>query len=323
MRVLQELVRMAQPAVLGVLADEFAPLVTPLKSKFVYYPFSEVKEQAVFLAEKGASIRGVVMDVACKVNKDLLSKLPNLEIVSAFSVGTDNVDLQFCKQRGVVVTNTPDVLTDDVADLALVLTLATMRQIAAADRYVREGKWLAKPYPLTTQVSRKRVGIVGLGRIGVAIAKRFEGFGCSIRYWSRSEKKEFPYKYSSTITDLARDSDILIVVCALTPETTGVINREVLDALGPKGYIVNVARGPVINQAELVKALIEGRIGGAGLDVFEKEPHIPEELFKLDNVVLQPHVGSGTHETRQMMADLVVSNLEAHFSGKPVLTRVV
>ncbi|CAM6093592.1 unnamed protein product [Calypogeia fissa] len=314
---------MAQPAVLGVLFNEFPPLVTPLKSKFVYYPFSEVQEKAVFLAEKGESIRGLVVDVACKVSEDLLSKLPNLEIVSAFSVGTDNVDLQLCKQRSVVVTNTPDVLSDDVADLALALTLTTMRQIAAADRYIRDGKWLDRPYPLTTQVSGKRVGIAGLGRIGVAIAKRFEGFGCSIRYWSRSEKKEFPYKYSPTITDLAKESDILMVVCALTPETTGVVNREVLDALGPKGYVINVARGPVINEAELVKALVEGRIAGAGLDVFEKEPYVPEELLKMDNVVVQPHVGSGTVETRKAMADLVVANLEAHFSGKPVLTRVV
>ena len=172
------------------------------------------------------------------------------------------------------------------------------------------------------QVSGKRVGIVGLGRIGTAVAKRAEAFGCTISYHGRSLKPSVPYRYYPNVRDMAADSDVLIISCPLTQETKGIINREVLDALGPSGFLVNVARGSIVNEAELVKALVEGRLGGAGLDVYENEPHVPEKLFTLDNVVLAPHVGSATWETRRNMAALVVANLEAHFSGKPLITPV-
>lgn len=269
------------------------------------------------------SIRALVGNTVVGASAPLIDALPHLEIVSSFSVGLDKIDLPRCRQRGIAVTYTPDVLTDCTADTALSLLLACMRCIPAADRFVRQGLWpVEKNFMLTTKASGKRVGIVGLGRIGMAIAKRAEAFGCPIAYQGRSAKPSIPYKYYSTATELAANSDVLIIACPLTDETKGSINREVLDALGPSGFLINIARGPIVDEAQLVKALVEGRLGGAGLDVFENEPQVPQELMSLDNVVMTPHVGSLTWETRRAMADLVVANLEAHFSGKPLLTPV-
>ncbi|KAG6553482.1 hypothetical protein Mapa_004394 [Marchantia paleacea] len=295
-----------------------------LKSRFENLYIWEQPDPGAFLQEKGALIRGVITGMKPWVNKELLDKLPNVEIVSSNTVGLDKVDVSLCKERGVSVTNTPDVLTDCTADTALALLLACMRQIPAAHQYVCEGRWLKEgDYPFTSKVSGKRVGVVGLGRIGAAIGKRLEGFGCPISYYSRSKKSQYPqYNYYNSVVELARNSDVLIVACALEKATTKIINREVLDALGPKGFVVNIARGPVIDQAELVKALVEKRVAGAGLDVFENEPEVPNELLSMENVVVQPHVGSATVETRGVMANLVVENLIAHFSGKPLLTPV-
>ncbi|KAL2652565.1 hypothetical protein R1flu_020693 [Riccia fluitans] len=316
---------MAKPTVLHI-AD--VPLVPELQNEFIakfeHYYIWEQKDRGRFFQEKGSLIKGIVTDTKGWVNKELLQNLPNVEIVSSYSVGLDKVDLGLCKERGIVVTNTPDVLTDCTADTALALLLACMRQIPAAHRYVCEGKWpIHGDFPYTTKVSGKRVGVVGLGRIGAAIAKRCEGFGCKISYYARSKKSDYPhYSYYNNVVELAKNSDILIAACALTKETTKIINREVLDALGPKGYVVNIARGPVMDEAELVKALVEKRLAGAGLDVFVNEPEVPKELLDMDNVVLQPHVGSATVETRTEMATLVVRNLIAHFSGQPLLTPV-
>ncbi|BFI25285.1 hypothetical protein MPTK2_1g19670 [Marchantia polymorpha subsp. ruderalis] len=295
-----------------------------LHSKFENLFIWEQADPAAFLAEKGASIRGVVTGVRPWVNQELLDKLPNVEIVSSNTVGLDKVDVSLCKERGVSVTNTPDVLTDCTADTALALLLACMRQIPAAHQYVCDGRWPKEgDYPVTNKVSGKRVGVVGLGRIGAAIGKRLEGFGCPISYYSRSKKPQYPeYNYYNSVVELARNSDILVVACALEKATTKIINREVLDALGPTGFVVNIARGPVIDEAELVKALVEKRVAGAGLDVFVNEPEVPKELLNMANVVVQPHVGSATYETRNAMANLVVENLVAHFSGKPLLTPV-
>ncbi|XP_057969329.1 glyoxylate/hydroxypyruvate/pyruvate reductase 2KGR-like [Malania oleifera] len=215
------------------------------------------------------------------------------------------------------------VLTEDVADLAIALMLATLRRICESDRYVRSGAWKRGDFKLTTKFTGKSVGIIGLGRIGLAIAKRAEAFDCPISYYSRSEKPDSNYKYYPSVVELASNCDILVVACALTQETHHIVNREVIDALGPKGILINIGRGPHVDEAELVPALVEGRLGGAGLDVFEHEPEVPEELFGLDSVVLLPHVGSGTVETRKAMADLVIGNLEAHFGNKPLLTPVV
>ncbi|KAH9300967.1 hypothetical protein KI387_012550, partial [Taxus chinensis] len=291
-----------------------------LESRFTVYKLWEAADKQVFLGELGDSIHAVVGNTVTGADAELIESLPKLEIVSTFSVGLDKVDLAKCKEKKIAVTNTPDVLTDDVADLALGLMLSTLRQICAADRYARQGLWPKAEYKLATKLSGKNVGIIGLGRIGLAIAKRAEAFGCKIAYHSRSEKPEINFTYYSSIVDLAASSDVLVVACPLTKETYHVIDGNVIDALGPKAILVNIGRGPLVDEKELVKALVEARLGGAGLDVFENEPHVPKELFDMDNVVLLPHVGSATWETRKDMADLVIGNLEAYFSKKPLLT---
>lgn len=254
---------------------------------------------------------------------EMIDALPFLEIVVSHSSGLDKIDLDRCRKRGIRVTYTPDALTDEVADTAMLLILATSRRICAAHDYVRSGEWKNADFKLTAKFSGKSVGIIGLGRIGSAIAKRAEGFGCSIGYHSRSPKPNSRYKYYSSVIDLAADSQILVVSCALTHETHHIVNRGVMDALGRDGIVVNIARGSHIDQAELISALAEGRLGGAGLDVLEHEPQVPDVLAGLDNVVFSPHVGGSTFETREAMADLVVENLEAHFSNRPLLNPVI
>ncbi|KAL6584657.1 hypothetical protein OROMI_003946 [Orobanche minor] len=294
-----------------------------IDKRFKLFRYWTQPKQREFLAQHGDSIRAIVGNATAGSNAELIEALPKLEIVSSFSVGLDKIDLNKCKEKGIRVTNTPDVLTDDVADLAIGLMLAVLRRICECDKYVRSGAWKNGDFKLTSKFSGKRVGIIGLGRIGLAIAKRAEGFDCPISYCSRSKKPNTNYKYYTSVLELASHCDILVVACALTPETRHIVNREVLNALGPKGVLINIGRGPHVDEPELVSALVEGRLGGAGLDVFEKEPEVPEQLFGLDNVVLVPHVGSGTVETRKVMADLVLGNLEAHFANKPLLTPVV
>ncbi|KAK1663313.1 hypothetical protein QYE76_051472 [Lolium multiflorum] len=280
--------------------------------------------RADFLRANAAAIRAVVGNAGYNADAALIDALPALEIVASFSVGVDRVDLARCRDRGIRVTNTPDVLTDDVADLAVGLAIAALRKIPQADRYVRAGLWKAKgDYTLTTRFSGKRVGIIGLGRIGLAVATRVEAFDCPVNYYQRTKKEHPNYTYYPSVVELAANSDVLVVACPLNEQTRHIVNREVIEALGPKGVLINIGRGPHVDEPELVSALVEGRLGGAGLDVFEDEPNVPEALFTLDNVVLVPHVGSGTHETRQAMADLVLGNLEAHVLKKPLLTPVV
>ncbi|KAF4360191.1 hypothetical protein CsatB_001915 [Cannabis sativa] len=298
-------------------------LETELEKRFNLFKLWTLPNKTQFIKENAESVRAIIGNSFSGADADTISTFPNLEIVSSFSVGMDKVDLKLCKEKGIRVTNTPDVLTDDVADLAIGLMLAVLRRLCESDRYVRAGKWKKGDYKLTTKFTGKRVGIIGLGRIGLAISKRAEAFSCPIAYYSRSEKPGVSYKYYPTVKELAANSDILVVACALTEETRHIVNREVIDALGTKGVLINIGRGPHVDEPELVSALVEGRLGGAGLDVYQNEPEVPEELFGLENVVLLPHVGSGTIETRQAMADLVVGNLEAHFLKKPLLTPVV
>ncbi|XP_031277754.1 glyoxylate/hydroxypyruvate reductase A HPR2 [Pistacia vera] len=294
-----------------------------LEKRFNLFKFWNFPDKTQFLNTHKNSIRAVVGNATAGADAELIEALPKLEIVASFSVGLDKVDLGKCKEKGIRVTNTPDVLTEDVADLAIGLSLAVLRRLCESDRYVRSGKWKKGDYKLTTKFTGKTVGIIGLGRIGMAIAKRAEAFSCPISYYSRTEKADLKYKYYPSVVELASNCHILIVACPLTEETRHIINREVIDALGPKGVLINIGRGPHVDEPELVSALVEGRLGGAGLDVFEHEPYVPEELFGLENVVLTPHVGSGTVETRKEMADLVLGNLEAHFLNKPLITPVV
>jgi lactate dehydrogenase-like 2-hydroxyacid dehydrogenase len=252
----------------------------------------------------------------------LMDALPKLEIISNFGVGVDSIDLDAARKRGIIVTNTPDVLNDCVADTAMALTVNVMRKFPQAEGYLRAAHWAAKgAYPLTTSLGGKTMGVLGLGRIGEAIAQRAQAFGMKIRYHNR-KKKDVPYPYDADPATLAKNSDLLMVVTPGGPETEKLVNAKVLDALGPEGYLVNIARGSVVDEPVLLKYLQEKKIAGAGLDVFADEPRVPPAFFSLDNAVLLPHVGSATTETRTAMGNLQVDNLLAHFAGKPVLTRV-
>ena len=256
------------------------------------------------------------------VDAGYMDRLPRLEIIANYGVGYDTVDAAEAGRRGIVVTNTPDVLTEEVADLAIGLMLATIRQLPQADRYLREGKWLARPFPLTATLRGRTVGILGLGRIGKSIAKRLEAFGLEIAYHGRSPQADVPYRYYPTLAGMAHDVHILMVVAPGGPETKHIVNAEVLEALGPEGVVVNVGRGSVVNERALIDALKARTILTAGLDVFEDEPRVPQELIALDHVVLLPHVGSGSVHTRNAMGQLVVDNLVSWFSGKGPLTPV-
>jgi len=280
------------------------------------------EEHAAVLAKLAPTTRFMATSGFYGATKEQIAALPKLEIISCFAVGLDSVDVAYATSKGIAVTNTPDVLNDDVADLAILLMLATARRLVQGDRYVRSGDWVKKgAMALAQKVSGKRLGILGLGRIGKAIAKRAEAFGMSIAYHGRSPQTDVPYAYHPTLVGLAANVDALIVICPGGKETYRIVNADVMKALGPTGILVNVARGSVVDEPALVKALQDGTLGGAGLDVFEAEPKVPEELFSMDQVVLAPHVGSATNETRGAMADLVVNNLLAHLAGRPLLTR--
>lgn len=268
-------------------------------------------------------IRAIAASGESKLGPSLIERLPALEIISVMGVGYDGIDVEAAKARGVVVTHTPEVLNDDVADLALALLLAAARQVPAADRYVRSGDWARSgPMPLARKVSGARLGLVGMGRIGQAIAQRAAAFGMSIAYTARN-RREVPYRYLPSAAALAAEVDFLVVITPGGAATRHLIDAEVLAALGNRqGILVNVARGSVIDEAALVDALQRGVIGGAGLDVFENEPNVPDALRALPHVVLTPHVGSGTGQTRQAMADLAFENLAAHFAGRAPPTPV-
>lgn len=252
--------------------------------------------------------------------KGMIDRLPALEIISSFGVGYDGVAAQHAASKGIMVAHTPDVLNDEVAATAIGLLLATTRRIVAFDKYVREGRWSREgAAPLTRGLAGKLVGIVGLGRIGEAIAEKLAAFNCRIAYHSRNKKPGVDYSYYGELKDMARDSDVLIVITPGGPATEKLVSAEIIDALGPDGTLINVARGTVVDETAMISALQEGRLGAAGLDVFEEEPHVPEAFFKLDNVVLAPHIGSATVETRQAMADRVVENLKAFCrDGRPI-----
>jgi lactate dehydrogenase-like 2-hydroxyacid dehydrogenase len=294
-----------------------------LEETFAAHRLWEAKDRQALLAQLRDRVTGIATPGGVGADAALMDALPKAKIISCFAVGVDAVDLAAAKARGIAVTNTPDVLTDCVADLGMGLTLAVMRRIVEGDRFVRAGKWLKGALPLGTKLGGKTMGIVGLGRIGRAIAHRAEAFGMNIVYHGPSAKSDVPYRYYPGLLEMARDSDVLMVASPGGAGTRHLVNREVIEALGPKGVLVNIARGSVIDEAALTAALADGRLGGAGLDVFEDEPRVPEALFQLDNVVLQPHHASGTHDTRAAMGRLVVDNLKAHFAGRPLLTRIV
>jgi lactate dehydrogenase-like 2-hydroxyacid dehydrogenase len=297
------------------------PMMEALRGAYRVHDRTHLSDAAAF-TEIAPRIRAIAASGESKVPRELIAQLPALEIVSVFGVGYDGIDVAAARERGIAVTHTPDVLNDEVADLAMALVLAVSRRLVEADRYVRTGAWANGPMPLARKVSGARLGIVGLGRIGKAIARRAEAFGMSIAYTARSAKDDAPYPYFATAEALAREVDFLVVITPGGAATRKLIDAKVLAALGKKGYLVNVARGSVVDEQALVAALRAGTIAGAGLDVFENEPNVPAELLALDNVVLTPHVGSATWQTRQAMADLAFGNLQAHFAGRPLLSPV-
>lgn len=266
-----------------------------------------------FLAARGHEFAAVVTSAPVGIDAATLEALPALRVVSSFGVGLDKIDLAAAARRGVPVGYTPNVLNDCVADIAFTLLLDVARRAAEADRFVRRGGWLKEKFPLATRVSGKRLGLVGMGRIGRTVARRASGFDMEIRYHDRNVIADVPYGHEPSLLALARWADFLVVAAAGGPGSQGLISAEVLDALGPKGFLVNIARGSLVDEPALVQALQEHRIAGAGLDVFADEPRVPDVLLSLDNVVLTPHVASGTIETRQAMADLVLENLRSFF----------
>ena len=296
-------------------------LMQPLRAAHECHDYFRATDKEALLAEVGAQIRGIAMSGGSVSPVPLLERLPQLDIMSVFGVGYDGVPVDWCREHGIRVTNTPDVLTEDVADTASALVLMTSRRLIAANRFLHAGSWTQGPFPLARALHGKLAGIVGLGRIGKAIAHRLEAHGMRIAYHGRT-RQEVGWDYFESLIELAHAVDFLIVACPGGAKTRHLINAAVLEALGSKGTLINIARGSVVDETALITALQNGTIRGAGLDVFENEPRVPEALMQCENAVLLPHLGSGTHETRAEMARLVVENLAAHFSGADLLTPV-
>jgi len=310
----------SRPLVLQ-LAPIYPPSQAQLRADHPVETLYDAADRAATLRRLAPEITIVVTSGGAGIDRATIDALPRLKLIACFGVGVDAIDLAASRERGIAVTNTPDVLTEDVADLALGLLLATARRIAAGDRYVRDGKWLGGAMALASRVHGKRLGIVGMGRIGQAIASRALAFGLQIAYHG-PRRKSVPYRYEADPVALARSVDFLIAACPGGAATRGLVSRAVLEALGPKGLFVNIARGSVVDEDALVELLVAGRLGAAGLDVFVDEPNVPRELFGLEQVVLQPHQASATHETRLAMGQLVLDNVAAFLAGRPLLTPV-
>lgn len=295
----------------------------PLEAAFTVHKLYQATDRAAFLAEVGPQIRAIATNGGQGADAGLIAACPALEIVAVYGVGYDAVDLGSTRAHGIKVTNTPDVLTDDVADLAVAMMLAQSRGVVAAEAWARSGDWVAKGgFPLRRRVSGRRAGVLGLGRIGAAIATRLTGFGMDIAYSARTQK-DVPWAYVPDPVALAARSDILFVACAATPETRHIAGRAVIAALGPEGMLVNISRAANVDETALLEALETGALGSAALDVFEGEPALDPRFLALPNVLLQPHHGSGTVETRRAMGQLMRDNLTAHFAGLPLLTEVI
>ncbi|MDP4074655.1 2-hydroxyacid dehydrogenase [Acidovorax sp. A1169] len=303
-----------KPRLLQIARLPLPALDTELAARYDVVCLSDQADPVAFLAEHGASFTGVVTSASIGLKGEVIAALPRLQVISSFGVGFDALDIAAARARGIPVGYTPDVLNDCVADMAFALMLDVSRGVAASDRFVRRGEWPKARYAPLTRVSGKRLGIVGMGRIGLAVAERATGFRMEVGYYNRRPVEGCALPRLESLLALAQWTDYLVLTVAGGASTRHMVNREVLDALGPKGYLVNVARGSVVDEAALVEALQQNRIAGAGLDVFENEPQVPAALMALDNVVLTPHTASATHETRRAMADLVLENLESFYA---------
>ena len=312
------------PAVEILMTGKSLPIVRDgLAAAFTVHKLWEAADAKAFIRTHAAQIRGLASTGGHgPVGAELFDQLPNLEFIANFGVGYDNVDAAEAARRGIIVSNTPDVLTEEVADLALGLLLATVRDIVKAENFLRQGQWPKAAFPLSPTLRERKVGILGLGRIGKAVATRCAAFGLPIAYHGRSRQADVDYAYHDTAVGLAKAVDLLIVVTPGGAGTQNMVNAEVLEALGPNGILINVSRGSVVDEAALIDALKHRRILAAGLDVFNNEPNINPEFLTLDNTVLLPHIGSGSVHTRDAMGQLVVDNLVSWFSGKGAVTPV-
>lgn len=291
-----------------------------LAERYTVHKLHEAADKDALIAKIAGSVRGIA---GGNVKPDLMDKLPKLEIIANFGVGYDTIDAAAAKERNIRVTNTPNVLNDAMAEIAIGLMVSLARRLPQADQYVRQGKWPKASFPLQSELNGKTLGILGLGRIGKEIAVRAQAMKMRVVYHGRHHQPLEPYLYYDKLVDMARDVDWLMIIAPGGKSTDGLVSREVLEALGPDGFLVNLGRGTIVDEPALVELLVSGGLKGAALDVFEKEPNVPEALFGLDNVVLSPHQGSATHQTRNQMGALVVANLDAHFAGEPLLSAVV
>jgi lactate dehydrogenase-like 2-hydroxyacid dehydrogenase len=298
-------------------------VVRGLDAACTVYKASAAKDSEAFIAEH-AHVRAIACSATTEaIPGAVMARFPKLQILSSFGVGYDHIDVKWAAAHGVIITNTPNVLTEEVADTALGLLLCTVREFPQAERFLRAGKWAAKGYPLSKATLRNRTaGIVGMGAIGQAIARRLDAFGVPVVYHSRQPRRELAYRHYTDLIEMARAVEILLVIVPGGPATRNMIDAKVLDALGPDGILINMARGSVVDEPALIKALKEKRILSAGLDVYVKEPEVPKKLIEMDNVVLFPHLGSASVHTREQMDQLVVDNIVAWAAGKPPLTPV-
>ncbi len=310
---------MTKPAVLLV-SRLPEPLAGRLRERFDCHALADV--DAAGLQALAPQLRGMVATGESLVSRALMASLPALEVISVLGVGYDGIDMAAARERGICVTHTPGLSTDDIADFAMALLLAAARQVVNADQFVRRGDWSTGRFPMTRRVSGARLGIVGLGRIGRAVAQRALAFGMEIAYTGRAAKADAPYRWCSDAQTLAASVDFLVVCASGGADTRALVNADVLAALGPSGVLVNIARGSIVDEDALITALRERQILAAGLDVFCHEPYVPPALLALDNVVLTPHMASTTGATVQAMFDLTFANLAAHFDGLPVPTPV-
>ena len=301
-----------------LLMIEPVPIIeAELERRFTVHRLFAAADREQLLDEVGPSVLGVVTGGGGGLPNAIMDRLPALEIIAVNGVGLDAIDLPKAEARGIKVTTTPDVLTDDVAEMAIGLMLAVARGLCVGDRFVRSGQWpQGKPRTLGRRLAGQRLGVLGMGKIGRAVARRAEAFGLKIAYTGRRPHDDLAYPFEPDLKALGAASDILVVTAAASAETRNIVSAEVLDALGPEGVLINVARGSLVDEAALVAALTEGRLGGAGLDVFADEPHAPPGLFGLDNVVLQPHNGSATLDARQAMGRIILQNLDAQFADR-------
>jgi lactate dehydrogenase-like 2-hydroxyacid dehydrogenase len=313
---------MAKPDILQFMAMS-SQLTSRLEPHFVLHQIADVSETGKLSEETRGKIRGIALSGGDRLDEASMALFPALEIVSCNGVGYDGIAAKTAAKRGVMVTHTPGVLNDEVANTAIALTLAVTRRIVALDRYVRQGRWEKEGNaPLTHGLAGKLVGIAGMGRIGRTIAEKLAVFHCEIAYFARGRRDDLAFRYYSDLREMARECDILIAIIPGGAATRNLVDASVIEALGPKGTLINVSRGSVVDEQALVDALRFGQLGAAGLDVFANEPQVPEALFEMENVVLLPHVGSATRETRKAMADLAVENLVSWFTNAKAITPV-